>query len=257
MVPSFDVLFYVGDPWILPLYLILPYAFFIASGYRGLIWVWEAGYAPFSIRLGLSIILAIVASVFTWKLHDIGAMIFKLACFLAMAHGGFLAMSERRHSLLILVFLLFVSGVFLAEKMKKILKLPYYESKRNWWESYPKAIPGLDVEILNENSEFVSGRLSNFGQDGCFVFLPNGEKIIEPKAIRLSSKDKVLFEAEVELVEQTKDKFGYGLKFLHQDSDGDWSKDLQDYLGFLRRAGYDVASRILFSGTLCFYFWLH
>jgi hypothetical protein len=73
------------------------------------------------------------------------------------------------------------------------------------------------------------------------VFVQDGRKIEQPKMIRLKSREKVLFEAEVELVEKTKDGFGFGFRFMHQDTVGDWSKDLQDYLGFLRRAGYDVA----------------
>lgn len=227
-------------PWVLPFYLVLPYAF-VASGYRGLIWVWETGFAPFWIHLGLCILLSLVASIFTWKLQDIGAMIFKVACVLAMAHGAFLAMNERRHSLLILVFLLFASGVFLAEKMKKVLKLPFYDSKRHWWESYPKGIPGLFVEVLCERDEVVEARLSNFGEDGCFVFVQDGRKIEGPKVVRLRSSEKILFEADVKLIEKTKDGFGFGFRFLHQNIEGDWSKDLQDYLGFLRRAGYDVA----------------
>lgn len=227
-------------PWTLPLYLVLPYAL-VASGYRGLSWVWESGYAPFWIHLVLSILLSGIASAFTWKLYDTGAMVFKAGCVLAMAHGAFLAMSERRHALLILVFLLFASGIFLAEKMKKVLKLPYYDSKRNWWESYPKAIPGLFVDVLGENDQLVQARLSNFGQDGCFVFIQDGKIPFKPKSVRLNSNERVLFEAEIELIEKTKDNFGYGFKFLHQGTEGDWNKDLRDYLGFLRRAGYDVA----------------
>jgi hypothetical protein len=150
-------------------------------------------------------------------------------------------MSERRHLLLLMVFVLFTSGVFLSEKIKRVLRLPYYDSKRKWWESYPKGLPGLSVELLGENGDNAKGRLSNFGIEGCFVFSVNEAIHFSPKAIRVESNEKILLEADVDPLLQTADGFGWGLRFSGSGIDGDWTKDLQDYLGFLRRSGYEVA----------------
>ncbi len=228
-------------PWLLPFSLVLPYAA-VASNFRGLLWVWEIGYSPFWILLCLLLLLSAAASVFLWKLQDIGITLFRVGVVLAALQTTYLAMSERRHALLLLVFALFAIGVFLGEKMKKVLTLPYYDSKRRWWESYPKGIPGLSVELSSENGDTAIVRLSNFGLAGCFVFSEDEEISFVPRFVRVfSSEQATLLEAEVEPVLRTSDRFGWGLRFSRSAADGDWSKDLQDYLGFLRRSGYEVA----------------
>jgi hypothetical protein len=152
-----------------------------------------------------------------------------------------MAMTERRDSLLMLIFLLFAGQVLLSEKAKQVLRLPFFASKRRWWESYPKGIPGLKVELSAENGDTKEGRLSNFGQEGCFVFAESGSIPFAPKMVKVLSGERALLEAEVETVLKTNDGFGCGLRFSRAAMDGDWSKDLQDYLGYLRRAGYEVA----------------
>ena len=97
------------------------------------------------------------------------------------------------------------------------------------------------MELLSENGDNAECRLSNFGLDGCFAFSTSQPIRFRPKAVRISSEEETLLEAEVEVVLKTKDGFGWGLRFSRSGIDGDWSKDLQDYLGFLRRAGYEVA----------------
>ena len=125
--------------------------------------------------------------------------------------------------------------------MKRILQLPYFNSRRRWWESYPKGLPGLSVELLGENGDNAIGRMSNFGVEGCFVFSIHEAIGFEPKSIRVQSGEKILLEAEVEPLLRTRDGFGWGLRFSDSAVDGDWTKDLQDYLGYLRRSGYEVA----------------
>ena len=155
---------------------------------------------PFWGTLLFLLILAGISSLLLYRLHDLGSTLFRVGLAAVTLQTTWLAMSERRHLILLLVFALLVGGVFLAEKIKKVLCLPYYDSRRNWWESYPKGIPGLSVEL------------------------------------------KVLLESEVKALLRTRDGFGWGLRFSESSLDGDWTKDLQDYLGFLRRSGYDVAS---------------
>lgn len=213
----------------------------IASGFRGLAWVWSTADVPFWCMLGLQSILAFVCSMLLLRLQELGNTLFRVGVVLAHLQTTYLAMSERRHLLLLLVFALFASGVFLSEKIKRVLKLPYYDSRRRWWESYPKGIPGLSVELLGENGDNAKARLSNFGLEGCFVFSVSEAISFRPRAIRVESGEKVLLEAEVEPLLRTSDGFGWGLRFSGDAIDGDWTKDLQDYLGFLRGAGYEVA----------------
>lgn len=227
-------------PFFLPLLLLLPFAT-VVSDLRGLRWAWESGYTPFWVILGMLLIFACISSVLLWRLQELGNTLFRVGVVLATVDTTYLAMSERRHSLLILIFALFTVSVLISEKIKAVLKLPYYDSRRHWWESYPKGIPGLSVELSGENGDTGKGRLSNFGLEGCFVFSERGAISFEPKLIRIFSGDQALLEAEVEPVLRTGDGFGWGLRFDQTASDGDWTKDLQDYLGFLRRSGYDVA----------------
>jgi len=231
--------FMAAAPLTLPFAFVLPYAL-VASQFRGLVWVWEAGYRPFWLTFGVLLILSMVASAMLWKLIDVGSTLYRVGILLATAQTTYLAMSERRHSLLVVVFAVFALQVMLSEKVKKVLRLPFFESRRRWWESYPKGIPGLKVELSAENGDTREGRISNLGREGCFVFAEEGAVNFSPKALRILSRGQLLLEADVEPVMRTRDGFGWGLRFSRTALEGDWNKDLQDHLGFLRRAGYEV-----------------
>jgi hypothetical protein len=226
-------------PWALPIYLVVPYAA-IASGFRGLIWAWSVADFWFWSMLSFLVILAAISSFLVYRLQDVGNTLFRVGVVAVHAHTTYLAMSNRMHSLLILVFALFASGVFLSERIKRVLRLPYYDSRRKWWESYPKGIPGLSVELSAENGDTTLGRLSNFGLEGCFVFSVSEAIPFPPTLIRVRSEENLLLEAEVEPLLRTRDGFGWGLRFSRTAVDGDWTKDLQDYLSYLRRSGYEV-----------------
>lgn len=226
-------------PWVLPFYLVIPYAA-IASGFRGLIWAWNVADFWFWSMLSFLAILAAISSLLLYRLQDLGNTLFRVGVVAVHAHTTFIAMTNRMHSLLMLVFALFASGIFLSERIKRVLRLPYYDSRRKWWESYPKGIPGLTVELSAENGDTTEGRLSNFGLEGCFVFSVSEAIPFAPTLIRIRSGDSLLLEAEVEALLRTRDGFGWGLRFSRTAVDGDWTKDLQDYLSFLRRSGYEV-----------------
>lgn len=227
-------------PFTLPLALVLPYAF-VTSRFRGLVWVWESGYRPFWITLACLALLSVAGAVLLSRLQRAGLTLYRVGVVLATVQTAYLAMSERRHSLLVLVFLLFAAQVLLSEKVKKVLRLPFFDSRRRWWEGYPKAIPGLQVEVSAENGDTKEVRLTNFGLEGCFVFSQDGAIAHPPKTVRIFNGEQTLLEADVEAVERTGDGFGWGLRFSTSALEGDWSKDLQDYLGYLRRSGYEVA----------------
>lgn len=227
-------------PFTLPLALVIPYAF-VASRFRGLIWVWESGNRPFWITLACLVVLAVVSSILLARLQRLGSTLYRLGVLIATVETAYLAMSERRHSLLVLVFLLFAGMVLLSEIVKKVLRLPFFDSRRRWWEGCPKAIPGLQVEVSGENGDTKEVRLANFGLEGCFVFSQDGAIPFSPKFVRIFNGEQTLLEADVEIVERTNDGYGWGLRFGSSALEGDWSKDLQDYLGYLRRSGYEIA----------------
>lgn len=229
-------------PWTLALHLLIPYAV-IASGYRGLVWAWESKDPAFTGVFGVLLLCSLLSSLSAWRLMRIGTWFYRAGIVLALAHTAYIAMVEKRHSLLILIFALFALGIFLAEKMERVLKQPFYFSRRKWWESYPKSLPGLHAEIFKSEKadEGQRVRLSNFGSEGCFVFSEERKIPFIPGFVRIYSGDKILLETPVDTVIQTSDQFGCGLRFSGGALDGDWSKDLKDYLGFLRRSGYEVS----------------
>ncbi len=234
--------FVTAIPWTLALHILLPYAW-ISSGYRGLFWAWETRDLAFFSMLTVLILLSACSSLLIWNLIAKGVHFYRVGVVLAMLHTGYIAMAEKRHTLLILVFLLFAAGITLAEKIAQALRRPYYDSRRRWWESYPKPLPGLRAFLFPcEGSEqSCSVRLSNFGSQGCFVFSEDRKIPFTAGFIRIESGDRILLEAVVDPVISTKDGFGLGLRFQDGAYAGDWSKDLKDYLGFLRRSGYEVS----------------
>ncbi len=191
--------------------------------------------------LGGLVIAATISSALLFRLQASGLTLFRVGVLAVHLQATWLAMSERRHLLLLLVFAMFSSAVFLSEKIRRVLRLPFYDSKRSWWESYPKGLPGLSVEVLSESGDNAVCRLSNFGSEGCFVFSTKERINFTPRSIRIMSADKVLLDAEVVPLLQTSDGFGWGLRFSDAEVESDWTKDLQDYLGFLRRSGYEIA----------------
>jgi len=227
-------------PFTLPLALVLPYAF-VASRFRGLIWVWETGNRPFWITLACLLLLSVSSALLLNRLQRFGSTLYRVGIVLSTVETAYLAMSERRHSLLVLVFLLFAGQVLLSETVKKVLRLPFFDSRRHWWEGCPKAIPGLQVEVSSENGDTKEVRLANFGLEGCFVFSQDGAISFAPKMVRVFNGEQTLLEADVDVVERTNDGYGWGLRFGSSALEGDWSKDLQDYLGYLRRSGYEIA----------------
>jgi hypothetical protein len=218
-----------------------PYAF-VAEGFRGLHWVWESSYAPFWITGGFLLILAMAASLLLRGLSSLGLSLYQVGIFVSLVQPAWLAMQEKRHSLLLLVFLLFCAQVYFLERVKRILRMPYYDSRRRWWEGVPKSLPGLRAELLQANEDSTEVRVVNFGVDGCFVFSAEQAIPEQPVSVRVFRGDKLLLEAPVEVKRRTADGFGLGLAFVPGAESMDWIKDLEDYVLVLRRAGYDIAN---------------
>lgn len=224
-------------PWFLPFYLVLPYAE-IVPNFRGVIWVWETGYRPFWILLALVCLLSAISSVLIWSLNRRGLYFYYLGVALITLHVSYMAMTEKRHGLLVFIFILFSVAIFAAQKMKNILALPYYDSRRKWWESSPKCLPELRLEVVAESGVY-EAKLTNLGSEGCFVFGVDKKNLELPQRIRIYKEDQLLLEGRVEVKMITWDKFGMGLKFLELQVDD--QKDLTDHLFRLRRAGYEIS----------------
>ncbi len=228
-------------PWFLPVLLLLPYAVFV-DNFRLLRWVRENAYWPFWSLLGFSVLAAALSSYLLLRANNWGRKIFLSASFFLLSHCVFLAMRERRHFILVLLFFLCVAVVFLAERVRQKLSKPYFSPRRIWNESLPASTPGVRafLRLGGDHEGEKEVRPSNLGEDGCFVFMRDGFFTQAPAHIRLKSGEKLIMECDVELVYLTKDKTGAGLVYLDSvENAGDWNKEYFDYLHFLRRAGYE------------------
>ncbi len=226
-------------PITLPILFLLPYAFFVER-FRVLIWVWQSAYAPFWITLSLVCFLALLSSVLIYRLYRGALVAYGIGVLLSLGQPSYLAMREHRHFLLVLLFILLCAQVWIFEHLRALLALPFYSSRRRWWESYPKAIPHLHASLSFESEKIapIEVRLSNLGRTGCFVFSTDRVIASAPKQVSIKQGDSTLLERPVERTVSTSDGFGMGLRFVADESGADWGKDLEDYLVHLRRSGY-------------------
>lgn len=225
--------------WLLPVAVCLPYAFF-ARDFRLLLWVWENRYWPFWAFFFGSMLASLLSTVLLFRLRQLGWAIYLVAAGLILAHGTFLAMLERRHFLLVLVFCEAAILLGISEWIRYVTKLPYYDSRRNWWESYPKPLPGTHVTIYAgpDKSRAQEARLSHLGREGCFVFFPQGPCAFPPRYIEIKGMGEAVLGCAVEPALYTRDCLGVGLRFIQRAHDGDWYKSVGEAVDRLRRAGY-------------------
>jgi hypothetical protein len=224
--------------WTLPVAVLVPYAFF-ASEFRVLIWVIQNLYRPFWLLWIFSFAAAGVCSILLYRVNRLGIYVFQAYASIILIQGIVLAMSERRHGLLVILFVLAGAFVGISEWMRRTLKLPFYHSGRRWWESYPKAMPGLSAFVSADNtgSQRTPVRITNLGIDGAYIFSLNGELPFSPKHLEIRG-ESFFVQCPVRVEVKTRDGFGQGLGFLKEENDGDWQKELQDQMVSLGRSGY-------------------
>lgn len=224
---------------LLPLAAVAPYAFY-GKGIRVLRWIWETGYWPFWLNLGVSSLAAFVSGILLLQYSALGRVVYSLSAVLVTAGSALFAMSEHRHSLLVLVFAFAVILVWTGEWLRRTLELPFYDSKRSWWESHPKAIPGVKAEVFDKKGgeQTREVRVVNLGEQGCFVFLVQGVWDFSPHYIQFHLGSDAGLGTKVAPVIFTRDRTGVGLRFERYQHQDDWNRDLEQCLNGLRRAGY-------------------
>ena len=223
---------------LLPITAVLPYLIY-GKGVRVLEWVWTHHYAPFWITIVFSLIATLVCFVLLCQFQTSGRVVFTVSSLIITAGSAVFAMREHNHSLLVLIFLMSAVLVWIGEWFREKLALPFYNSKRKWWESHPKSVPGVTAEVFSAEGKDLSEkvRVVNVGEEGCFVFLLGKKWTFEPRFIKLQFPKDIRLDSSVHPVLYTSDRTGVGLCFDGNEF-GDWNKDLLDYLDGLRRAGY-------------------
>lgn len=135
------------------------------------------------------------------------------------------------------LFLVILSGLY-ALHLYRSLQETYYHPGTRWFEGRPPFIPRLEAE-LKAGGKNIPVRLSRLGTDGCYAFTRDGEvfpaEFNRSEAIAFKLGDLGL-DCAVELISQTKDKSGQGLKFIV--SSADQMKDIKDFIERIRSSGY-------------------
>ncbi len=224
---------------LLPASVAAPYLFY-GEGFKILRWAWVEGYLPFWINFLFSLSVASVCLVLLVRLNPLGRIIYTIGAVITVLGSAIMAMSEQRHLLLVVIFLLACALVYASEWIRAALDLPYFQSQRNWWESRPKSVPGISARVISESGEGAPGepvRVVNFGKEGCFIFFDEALNDLDPNWIEFDYGDSSLLRLKVVTTIRTRDRLGMGLRFLRA-VDSDEEQDLQDYLIHLRRSGY-------------------
>lgn len=218
--------------------LFAPYALF-TSDFRVLIWAIREPYVPFWLLLGINIFGALISGVLLFRLQRIGVRVFEICALITLSHVSYLAMLEKRHGLLVLIFLITALFVLAREWICKTLALPFFQSNREWWEARPKSLPNMRATIVGSQGERQEGLIvSNLGKDGCFVFAQSGRLMKNPAEVSLSIGDRILFNCSVASEYSTSDNMGLGLRFISRGVNTDVNKDMFEFIGLLRRRGY-------------------
>ncbi|NUM87751.1 MAG: hypothetical protein HUU37_00970 [Bdellovibrionales bacterium] len=226
-------------PLLLPLLLLVPYALFLPD-FRLLVWAAQTLYKPFWLLLAANLLGAASASWLFGRLLKQGRWVFDACALATFFHVSWLAMSQKRHGMLVLIFVLAAGLLVAREWARRTLAMPCFSSRRRWWESHPKTIPGLKAAVLGAKDEMPGHEVvvTNLGREGCFIFFPEGRMERKPAWIRLSLDGGDSYTAPVSTVFVTRDKYGAGLQFHPEGFIGDESKDLGDMIFKMRSLGY-------------------
>lgn len=136
------------------------------------------------------------------------------------------------------LFLLILSGLY-AFHLFRNLGEAYYRSGQRWFEGRPELMPRVAVELMSGNVS-VPARLSRLGIEGCYAFINThgdnpGTDLDEVDRVTLKLGDLAL-ECAVELISQSRDGTGKGIRFLINSADQ--HKDVSDFIDRVRSSGY-------------------
>lgn len=226
---------------LLPISAIWPYFWF--GGVRAIAWAITSVYWPFWTVLLFSFVAAFFVFVLLKNISPWGRLIYTVSVIAITINSAVIAMQEHSHSMLVAIFFLCALQITVSEWMRTILRRPYYRSCRNWWEGYPKSLPGLKgiaygAKHTEESPQVVEVTFSNMGDDGCFIFTKSKPITFKPVYLEVILENDHKFKSRVEVMLFTKDKHGCGLRFKEHVTNQDWQKEMSDYLNQLRRLGY-------------------
>ena len=163
-----------------------------------------------------------------------------LSSILVLLNIYFLSKTKSYALAFYLLFLIIFSALFLINFFNH-LKEPFYHSGCRWYESLPRFLPNIMVELQSMNQK-INCSISKITAEGCFVYVQDGlsEKNIstflkEFKKIHLKFS-KFQVSCAVKLISVDTKKQGAGFQFA--TSSLDQTKDLREFVDRIRSYGY-------------------
>jgi hypothetical protein len=159
----------------------------------------------------ISIFVLTIASFFTGQRIVTQTLFFisVSSTFILTSYNLFLEFSK--FSLIILFFYLLIAFYFYqfycvdAEES-------YYNPQFDNNFLFPPMLKQIDVEISNENKVLAQGYLTNWSEEGCFVYFSEEASLKGKLSVKVLFKEREFIEPAF-IVSVTKKKNGYGFKF--------------------------------------------
>lgn len=153
----------------------------------------------------------------------------------AMLIGNiFFLVTTKNYALAFYALFLLILAALYAAHLYRHMKEPYYESGQHWFEGKPRFLPKLEA-ALQDGESITPVKLSRLGVEGCYAFTEVATQVGKVDGIQVKLGDLEL-NCAVELVSQSKDGMGRGLRFIRASADQD--KDIRDFIDRVRSAGY-------------------
>lgn len=178
-----------------------------------------------------------------WRVRWRGFWSFLALAALMLVGNVFFLVSTKNYALAFYALFLLILSALYAAHLYRNLREPYYESGQHWFEGEPRFLPRLEAR-LRFDDQSVPLKLSRLGIEGCYTYFEGtgneAEVVSRLRRDTLSNVhlklDELELECAVQLVSQSKDGKGRGLRFVRESADQD--KDIRDFIDRVRSAGY-------------------
>lgn len=128
----------------------------------------------------------------------------------------------------------FILSLLILFTLYRVLSFPFLNSAKRWFEGFPRFIPHIEVDILNDKRMRSPGRMVTLTPEGCLVYSKYKLENL-PNTIEVALNNLVVH-CEVTSISISGDGFGHGLRFRPKNADE--QKELIDFILRARSQGY-------------------
>jgi hypothetical protein len=154
--------------------------------------------------------LALLGLVFLKKIFT--AVFFSLNIILVTVHTGIHLLDDLNKITLLLLFVYIVVSFFLVQFFILDQNESYLNSGVKGDELFSPMLKKVSASIYVDNKHSLSGYLTNWSEEGIFLYSENQVSISGKVNVQINYFDQI-FEQAGTIVAQTRDKKGYGVRF--------------------------------------------